>query len=94
MPPLRVLVADDEPVSRTVVGAMLKKAGYEVSFAPDGEQAWAQLSARNPPAIALLDWEMPGLAGPEVVKRIRARDEPAPTLTRATSSSSFAGLVT
>ncbi|MEY4634890.1 MAG: hypothetical protein RJA55_688 [Acidobacteriota bacterium] len=39
MPSLRVLVADDEPVSRTVVGAMLTKAGYEVTFAPDGEQA-------------------------------------------------------
>ena len=62
MPSLRVLVADDEPVSRTVVGAMLKKAGYEVTFAPDGEQAWQQLTAPNPPAIALLDWEMPGLA--------------------------------
>ena len=41
MPSLRVLIADDEPVSRTVVGAMVKKAGYEVSFASDGEQAWA-----------------------------------------------------
>lgn len=79
MPSLRVLVADDEPVSRMVVGAMLKKAGYEVTFAPDGEQAWQQLTAPNPPAIALLDWEMPGLAGPEVVQLIRARGEQAPT---------------
>jgi len=79
MPPPRVLVADDEPVSRTVVGAMLKKAGYEVSFASDGEQAWQQLSGPTPPPIALLDWEMPGLAGPEVVERIRARGEQAPT---------------
>jgi sigma-B regulation protein RsbU (phosphoserine phosphatase) len=79
MTALRVLIADDEPVSRTVVGAMVKKAGYEVCFASDGEQAWAQLSAPNPPSIALLDWEMPGLAGPEVVERIRARNEPAPT---------------
>ncbi len=76
---LRVLVADDEPVSRTVVGAMLKKAGYEISFASDGQQAWQQLAAPQPPAIALLDWEMPGLAGPEVVERIRARGEQAPT---------------
>ena len=36
MLPLHVLVADDEPVSRTVVGAMLKKAGYPVLFAQDG----------------------------------------------------------
>lgn len=79
MPPLQVLVADDEPVSRTVVGAMLKKAGYDVIFAPDGEQAWRVLDVPSPPPIALLDWEMPGLAGPEVVERIRARGDQTPT---------------
>ena len=95
MPPLRVLVADDEPVSRTVVGAMLKKAGYEVGFAPDGEQAWQQLAAPSPPQIALLDWEMPGLAGPEVVERIRARGEQAPTyVILLTSRDSSADIVT
>lgn len=77
--PLQVLVADDEPVSRTVVGAMVKKAGYDVVFAPDGEQAWRLLDVPNPPPIALLDWEMPGLKGPEVVQRIRARGDQAPT---------------
>ena len=70
MIPLQVLVADDEPVSRTVVGAMLKKAGYLVSFANDGQKAWEKLDSHDPPAIALLDWEMPGLQGPEVVQRI------------------------
>lgn len=95
MPPLRVLVADDEPVSRTVVGAMLKKAGYEVCFALDGEQAWQQLAAPSPPRIALLDWEMPGLAGPEVVERIRARGEQAPTyVILLTSRDSSADIVT
>ena len=74
MLPLQVLVADDEPVSRSVVGAMLKKAGYAVVFANDGQQAWQKLDGDNPPALALLDWEMPGLQGPEVVQRIRARN--------------------
>lgn len=95
MPSLRVLVADDEPVSRTVVGAMLRKAGYEVTFAHDGEQAWAELSGANPPSIALLDWEMPGLAGPEVVERIRARGDQAPTyVILLTSRDSSADIVT
>jgi DNA-binding response OmpR family regulator len=76
---LQVLVADDEPVSRTVVGSMLKKAGYTVSYAPDGEQAWALLNGPTPPALALLDWEMPGLQGPEVVERIRGKLAPTPT---------------
>src|SRR5512134_160942 len=79
MSPMHVLVADDEPVSRTVVGAMLRKAGYAVQYAPDGEQAWQQLSAATPPALALLDWEMPGLQGPEVVQRIRASQRQSPT---------------
>ena len=74
---------------------MLKKAGYEVTFAFDGEQAWQQLSAPNPPALALLDWEMPGLAGPDVVKLIRARDEQAPTyVILLTSRDSSADIVT
>jgi len=95
MPSLRVLVADDEPVSRTVVGAMLKKAGYEVSFASDGDQAWQRLSGPNPPPIALLDWEMPGLAGPEVVQRVRAHDEQAPIyIILLTSRDSSADIVT
>ncbi|MEO8680707.1 MAG: response regulator [Vicinamibacterales bacterium] len=76
---LQVLVADDEPVSRTIVGAMLRKAGYTVLLSSDGENAWQQLSGENPPAIALLDWMMPGLDGPEVIKRLRASKAHRPT---------------
>lgn len=91
---LRVLVADDERVSRTVVGAMLKKAGYEVSFASDGDQAWQHLSGPNPPPIALLDWEMPGLAGPDVVRRLRAQEAQAPVyIILLTSRDSSADIV-
>ena len=94
MVPLQVLVADDEPVSRTVVGAMLKKAGYPVVYAVDGEQAWQQLDGDDPPALALLDWEMPGLQGPEVVQRIRHRQSPLPTyVILLTSRDSYADIV-
>ena len=79
MIPLQVLVADDEPVSRTVVGAMLKKAGYPVLYATDGEQAWQQLDSEHAPSLALLDWEMPGMQGPEVVERLRNRASQVPT---------------
>ena len=79
MDSLQVLVADDEPVSRTVVGAMLKKAGFVVHYAPDGAQAWQRLQSPNPPSLALLDWEMPGLQGPEVVERIRNKQSQTPT---------------
>jgi sigma-B regulation protein RsbU (phosphoserine phosphatase) len=94
MLPLQVLVADDEPVSRTVVGAMLKKAGYPVVYAPDGQQAWQLLDAEDPPAIALLDWEMPGLQGPEVIQRIREKQVQSPTyVILLTSRDSYADIV-
>ena len=76
---LEVLVADDEPVSRTIVGAMLKKAGFAVRYAADGDQAWRHLDGPDPPALALLDWEMPVLKGPEVVGRLRDKRAAAPT---------------
>lgn len=76
---LQVLVADDEPVSRTVVSAMLRKAGYAVTLSTDGQDAWKHLSGDNPPAIALLDWMMPGLDGPEIVKLLRAAKTQRPT---------------
>jgi CheY-like chemotaxis protein len=79
MVPLQVLVADDEAVSRTVVGAMLKKAGYSVIYATDGEQAWRTLDGNDPPVLALLDWEMPGLQGPDVVRRLRKKEVQTPT---------------
>jgi phosphoserine phosphatase RsbU/P len=90
---LQVLVADDEPVSRTVVGAMLRKAGYVVTLSSDGEDAWQQLSGANPPAIALLDWMMPGLDGPEIIKRIRASDQRPTYLILLTSRDSSADVV-
>jgi DNA-binding response OmpR family regulator len=97
MDSLQVLVADDEPVSRTVVGAMLKKAGFVVQYAPDGEQAWQRLQSPSPPALALLDWEMPGLQGPEVIERIRGQHAQAPTYvilltSRDTSADIVSGL--
>ena len=73
MPVLRVLMADDEPVSRTVVGAMLKKAGYEVCFASDGEQAWAKLDGAEPAVDCVCSTgKCRAWPGPEVVERIRA----------------------
>jgi CheY-like chemotaxis protein len=78
MPAMEVLVADDEPVSRRVVTAMLTKAGYAVVPAGDGQEAWALLTGDAAPPIALLDWMMPGIDGPELVGRLRARETPTP----------------
>jgi DNA-binding response OmpR family regulator len=74
-----VLVADDEAVSRTVVAAMLRKGGYDVQVAADGEQAWSVLQQSERPSLAILDWMMPGLDGVEICRRLRRIDTPTPT---------------
>jgi DNA-binding response OmpR family regulator len=77
--PIPVLVADDEAVARTVVAAMLRKNGYLVQLATDGEQAWSVLERPDAPPIAVMDWMMPGCDGPEICRRLRAIDTATPT---------------
>jgi len=71
--PMRVLLAEDEAVSRRLLEATLSRFGYEVLTVNDGLQAWEQLNSERPPSLAVLDWSMPGLDGPEICRRIRAR---------------------
>jgi two-component system cell cycle response regulator len=68
---MRILIADDSIVSRHLLDATLRKWNYEVVVACDGTEAWNALQGENPPRLAILDWVMPGLTGPEVCKRVR-----------------------
>jgi diguanylate cyclase (GGDEF)-like protein len=70
---MRILIADDSIVSRHLLEATLRKWSYEVIVACDGQEAWKHLSEPDPPRLAILDWVMPGLSGPEVCKRVRER---------------------
>jgi DNA-binding response OmpR family regulator len=76
---MEVLVVDDDAVSQRVVAAMLRKNGYTVHLANDGEAAWKILQEKGAPALAVVDWMMPGLDGPEICRRLRAIDTPTPT---------------
>jgi diguanylate cyclase (GGDEF)-like protein len=69
--PIRILVADDNMVSRRPIEVVLRKWGYEVITAASGSEAWEILSGENAPRIAILDWMMPGLSGPEVCQLVR-----------------------
>jgi diguanylate cyclase (GGDEF)-like protein len=69
----KVLIADDSIVSRHLLEATLKKWGYEVAVACDGAEAWAILQQDNAPSLAILDWVMPVLTGPEVCMKLRQR---------------------
>src|SRR5271154_1947165 len=68
---MRILIADDSIVSRHLLDATLRKWGYEVVVACDGVEAWDVLQADDAPKLAILDWVMPGLTGPEVCRRVR-----------------------
>lgn len=70
---LQVLVADNKVTTRIGLKALLERSGYRVVLAMDGDAAWNLLSGDAPPQIALLDWDMPGLAGPEICRRLAAR---------------------
>lgn len=73
--PLRLLVADDNPVNRLFMQDVLRSAGHEVAVAEDGMQA-LRLLEETRPDLALLDVRMPGCDGTEVVRRLRAGQVP------------------
>jgi two-component system sensor histidine kinase BarA len=66
-----VLVVEDDALNRTIVCAMLRHAGYDVSMAQDGQSALAALAARDFDLV-LMDWHMPDMDGLEVTRRLRA----------------------
>ena len=69
---MKVLVADDDALIRRLLIALLNKLGHEAEVAENGQAAWKALDTETPPALAILDWVMPGMDGVEVCRRLRA----------------------
>ena len=67
---MKVLVADDDPVARAVLQAGVIRLGHECTTAEDGVAAWERY-LEWVPDVVLSDWNMPGLIGPELCRRIR-----------------------
>jgi diguanylate cyclase (GGDEF)-like protein len=78
---VKILVADDDAVSRSMMRRMLIQSGYEVTTATNGAEALAVLTQPDCPRLVLLDWMMPELDGPEVCKAIRTNTQRAYTYT-------------
>ncbi|MCW3098665.1 MAG: protein serine/threonine phosphatase [Chthonomonadaceae bacterium] len=70
---MKILIADDDPIPRRLLQALLVKAGYEVVAAEEGEEAWRILQMEDAPRLAILDWLMPGMDGPEICRKVRER---------------------
>lgn len=91
---MRILIAEDDNTSRTILAGVLKKNGHEAVETADGEQAWQAMQKPDAPGLAILDWMMPKMDGPEVVRRIRAMaaDQP-PYIIMLTSKSDKADII-
>jgi len=68
-----ILLADDEAVARQLLGDALRRLGFDVQQAVDGENA-LQMAAENGPDLLVLDFEMPGITGAEVCQRLRTSE--------------------
>jgi two-component system, cell cycle response regulator len=72
---LKILIADDEALSRRLLEKTLERAGYEVLAVENGRAAVRQLCQADGPRLALLDWVMPELDGPGVCREVRRQQE-------------------
>lgn len=84
MPPIRVLVAEDDPDTLAVIRLALRRAGYTILAIGNGAEVTARVTEWKPDVI-LLDWVMPGLDGIDVCRQLKAdpetRDVPVVFLT-------------
>ena len=69
----RLLIADDHDAARNALKNLLEWKGFSVTAAADGDEAMAALDADDAPSIALLDWEMPGMTGPDICRAVRSK---------------------
>lgn len=69
---MKILIAEDDPVSATLLSTLLTQWEYQVITKQDGNEALSALVDEDGPHLAILDWMMPGLTGPDVCRKVRA----------------------
>ena len=72
---MKLLLAEDDPVSREILASAARKAGWEVTAVADGQAAWDQLLREDFSAV-LSDWRMPVIDGTQLCRKLRARGSP------------------
>ncbi len=78
---MKILIAEDDLTSRTMLELFLQNLGYDVVSVTNGHEAWEILKGPDSPPIAILDWMMPELDGVEVCRRIREMHSHTPPYT-------------
>ena len=69
---VKILVAEDDEISRKLITTVLQQLGYEVEACPNGQEAWEAFQ-KNPTPIAVVDWLMPQMDGLSLTRKIRNR---------------------
>ncbi|MBN1554753.1 MAG: diguanylate cyclase [Phycisphaerae bacterium] len=72
---MRIVIAEDDPISRKALETTLRRWGYEVIVTRDGKEALQALSQPDAPRLAILDWMMPEMNGPDVCHELRNTEE-------------------
>lgn len=73
---MKVLVAEDDSTSLFMLQSLLEKWGFDVVATSDGTEALMILQEDDPPLLAILDWMLPGVSGPEICRRLSSRERP------------------
>ncbi|MDQ3862599.1 MAG: response regulator, partial [Actinomycetota bacterium] len=68
---MRILIAEDDTVSRTLLTKALEKLGHECLAVEDGKKAWELFQSTPEVDVVISDWMMPGIDGPELCRRVR-----------------------
>jgi DNA-binding response OmpR family regulator len=69
---MNVLIAEDDRVTGEILARTLQRWSYETTVVSDGAQAWNHLRTASSPTLAILDWMMPEIDGPDVCRRVRS----------------------
>jgi DNA-binding response OmpR family regulator len=69
---MHVLIAEDDRATGQLLARTLQRWNFDTTVVTDGAQAWAHLRAVQGPTLAILDWMMPELDGPDVCRKVRA----------------------
>src|SRR4030042_1054622 len=72
---MKVMIVEDEPVSRRILETFLREWGYEVLSMGDGIEAWEIIRTPDAPSLVISDWEMPNMDGVELCEKIRGMEK-------------------